>query len=212
MTPWHSNAHSSLRQAFVTRGQDWNKSQGTSINQTAAFMKCSRADVVKVFKDRTVSQKAGSQCAICSCYWIMKVQAEWRLSRLVKGNRRATVQQIRANLNEGSCQMISEHNICHTLHHMGHGSWIPVWTPLLSAVNKRNHLHFAQEYKYWTVDNWKQITWSDGWITFSVTPCWWQSENLAEAAQKHGPQMQCYNPPSLWRQCNKLGNVFLWIP
>lgn len=36
---------------------DW--SQGVNISKSAAFMKCSRAVVVKLFKDWPVSQKLG---------------------------------------------------------------------------------------------------------------------------------------------------------
>lgn len=44
---------------------------------------------------------------------------------------------------------------------MGYGNRRPVQTPLLSVVNKRKHLQFAQEYKDWIVKHWKQIMWFD---------------------------------------------------
>nr|KAF6360105.1 hypothetical protein mMyoMyo1_011063 [Myotis myotis] len=44
---------------------------------------------------------------------------------------------------------------------MGYGSQRPVRTPLLSAVTKIKRLQFAKEHKYWTVEHWKKVMWSD---------------------------------------------------
>uniref|UniRef100_A0A8C5M1K7 Transposase n=1 Tax=Leptobrachium leishanense TaxID=445787 RepID=A0A8C5M1K7_9ANUR len=137
------------------------RSHGASISKTAECVKCSRAAVVKVFKEWTVSRKSGSVCANCGRQRLVNVRAERRVARLVQDNRMATVHQITADLNQGSSQMISERAIRRTLHSMGYGSRRPVRTPLLSAVNKIKLLQFAQKHKDWTVEHWKKVMWSD---------------------------------------------------
>ena len=64
---------------------------GASISKTAEFVKCSRAAVVKVFKDWTVSRKSGSERANCGRQRLVNVRAERRVARLVQDNRRTTV-------------------------------------------------------------------------------------------------------------------------
>ena len=40
-------------------------------------------------------------------------------------------------------------------------SWIPCTKPLLSCKQKKKHLQFAQKYSKWTVEDWKQVIFSD---------------------------------------------------
>ena len=134
---------------------------GASINETAVFVQCSRAAVVKVCQDWKLRQKTVSERANCGRHRVVNKRAERRISRNVKQNRTVTVQKIAADLNDGSSQRFSERTVRRAMHRMGYKSRRPVRTPLLSAANKKKRLKFAQAHKDWTVDYWKQVMWSD---------------------------------------------------
>lgn len=70
------------------------------------------------------------------------VRIERRVARLVQDNRRAT------------SEMITEGTVRRTVHRRGYGR--PGRTPLLSAINKRQLIQIAREYK-----DWPKITWPE---------------------------------------------------
>ncbi len=56
---------------------------------------------------------------------------------------------------------ISERTTRRTLKQMGYSSKRPHRMPLLSAKNRKQRLHFAQDHQKWTIEDWKNIAWSD---------------------------------------------------
>ncbi len=56
---------------------------------------------------------------------------------------------------------ISEHTTRRTLKQMGYSSRRPHWVPLLSAKNRTRRLQFTQAHQNLTIEDWKNIAWSD---------------------------------------------------
>ncbi len=56
---------------------------------------------------------------------------------------------------------ISEHTTRETLKQMGFSSRRPHRVPLLSAKNRKQSLQFAQAQQNWTIEDWKNVAWSD---------------------------------------------------
>ncbi len=56
---------------------------------------------------------------------------------------------------------ISEHTTRRTLKQMGYSSRRPHRVLLLSAKNRKRWLQFAQAHQNWTIEDWKNIAWSD---------------------------------------------------
>jgi len=56
---------------------------------------------------------------------------------------------------------ISERTTCRTLKQMGYSRRRPHRVPLLSAKIRKWRLQFAQAHQNWTIDDWKNVAWSD---------------------------------------------------
>ncbi len=56
---------------------------------------------------------------------------------------------------------ISECTTRRTLKQMGSSSRRPHQVPLLSAKNRTQSLQFAQAHQNWTIEDWKNVAWSD---------------------------------------------------
>ena len=83
------------------------------------------------------------------------------MARLVRADRKATVTQIATRYNQGRQKSISERTVRRTLRQMGYSSRRPHRVPLLSAKNRKLRLQFAQAHRNWTIEDWKNIAWSD---------------------------------------------------
>ncbi len=57
--------------------------------------------------------------------------------------------------------IISERTTRQTLKQMGYSSRRPHRVPLLSATNRKRWLQFEQAHQNWTIEDWKNIAWSD---------------------------------------------------
>ncbi len=85
-----------------------------------------------------------------------------RMVRLVRDDRKATVTQITTRYNQGMQNtIISERTTHRTLKQMGYSSRRPHQVPLLSAKNRKRRLQFTQAHQNWTIDDWKNVAWSD---------------------------------------------------
>ncbi len=84
-----------------------------------------------------------------------------RMGRLVRDERKATVTQITTRYNQGIQNTISERTTRRTLKQMGYSSRRPHRVPLLSAKNRKRRLQFAQAHQNWTIEDWKNVAWSD---------------------------------------------------
>ncbi len=56
---------------------------------------------------------------------------------------------------------ISERTTRRTLKQMSYSSRRPHRVPLMSAKNRKQRLQFAQAHQNWTIEDWKNVTWSD---------------------------------------------------
>ncbi len=83
------------------------------------------------------------------------------MDRLVRDDRKATVTQITTHYNQGMQNTISEHTTRRTLKQMGSSSRRPHQVPLLSAKNRKQRLQFTQAHQNWTIEDWKNVAWSD---------------------------------------------------
>ncbi len=83
------------------------------------------------------------------------------MDRLVRDDRKATVTQITTRYNQGMQNTISECTTRRTLKQMGYSSRRPLRVPLLSAKNRKRRIQFAQAHQNWTIEDWKNVAWSD---------------------------------------------------
>ena len=83
------------------------------------------------------------------------------MARLVQDDRKATVTEITTRYNQGMQKSISERTTRRTLKQMGYSSRRPHRVPLLSATNRKLRLQFAQAHQNWTIEDWKNVAWSD---------------------------------------------------
>ena len=56
---------------------------------------------------------------------------------------------------------ISEYTTRRTLKQMGYSSRRPHRVPILSAKNRKLRLQFARAHQNWTIEDWKNVAWSD---------------------------------------------------
>ncbi len=83
------------------------------------------------------------------------------MSRLVRDDRKATVTQITTRYDQGMQNTISERKTRRTLKQMGYSSRRPHRVPLLSAKNRKRRLQFAQAHQNLTIEDCKNVAWSD---------------------------------------------------
>ncbi len=93
--------------------------------------------------------------------FLIDVSGQRRMGRLVTGDRKATVNQITTRYNQGMQNTISERTTRRTLKQKGYSSRRPHRVPLLSAKNRKSRLQFAQAHQNWTIEDWKNVAWSD---------------------------------------------------
>ncbi len=92
---------------------------------------------------------------------LLMPRGQRRMGRLVRDDRKATVTQINTRYNQGMQNTISERTTRRALKQMGYSSRRPHRVPLLSAKNRKRRLQFAQAHQHWTIENWKNVAWSD---------------------------------------------------
>ncbi len=84
-----------------------------------------------------------------------------RMGRLVRDDRKTTVTQITTRYNQGMQNTISKRTTHRTLKQMRYSSRRPHRVPLLSAKNRKQRLQFTQAQQDWTIEDWKNVVWSD---------------------------------------------------
>ncbi len=83
------------------------------------------------------------------------------MGRLIRDDRKITVTKITTRYNQGMQNTISERTTRRTLKQMDYSSRRPHRVPLLSAKNRKRRIQFAQAHKNWTIEDWKNVAWSD---------------------------------------------------
>ncbi len=96
-----------------------------------------------------------------SSSYVDYVRGQRRMGKLVRDDRKATVTQINTRYNQDMQNTISERTTHRTLKQMGYSSRRQHRVPLLSAKNRKQRLQFAQAHQNWTIEDWKNIAWSD---------------------------------------------------
>ncbi len=154
---------------------------GLSISKTADLLGFSHTNISRVYREWSEKEKISSEWQLCGWKCLVDVRGQRRMSRLVRDDRKATVTQITIRYNQGMQNTISERTTHRTLKQMGYSSRRPHRVPLLSAKNRKQSLQFAQAHQNWTIDDWKNIAWSDeSWFLLRHSDSWgriWRKEH-----------------------------------
>ncbi len=124
---------------------------GLSIYKTAK-------KISRVYRDWSEKEKISIERQF-TC--LVDVRGQRRMGRLVRDDRKATVTQITTRYNQGVQNTISEHTTRWTLKQMDSSSRRPHRVPLLSAKNRTRRIQFTQTHQNWTIEDWKNVSWSD---------------------------------------------------
>ena len=92
---------------------------------------------------------------------LVDASGQSRMGRLIPADRRSTLTQITTRYNRGMQQSICEATTRTTLRRMGYTSRRPHRVPLISTKNRKMRLQFAQAHQNWTVEDCKNVAWSD---------------------------------------------------
>ncbi len=134
---------------------------GLSISKTADLLGFSLTTISRVYRECPKKRKYPNDWQLCGRKCLVDVRGQRRMGRLVRDDRKATVTQITTRYNQGMQNTISEHTTHWTLKQIGNSSRRPHQEPLLSAKNRKRRLQFSQALQNWTIEDWKNIAWSD---------------------------------------------------
>ncbi len=128
------------------------------------------------------------------------------MGKLVRNDRKATVTLITSRYNQGMQNTISEPTTRRNLKQMVYSSRRPHRVPLLSAKNRKRRLQFAQTHQNWTIEDWKNVAWSDE-SRFLLR----HSDGRVRIWHKEHETMDpsCLNGSGYWWWCNGVGHIFL---
>ncbi len=114
-----------------------------------------------VYREWSEKEKISSERQLCGLKRLVDVKGQRRMGRLVRNDKMATVTQITTHYNQGMQNTISEHTTPQTLKQIGYSSRRPHRVPLLSAKNRKRRLQFTQAHQNWTIEDCKNLAWSD---------------------------------------------------
>ncbi|GBN02497.1 hypothetical protein AVEN_185897-1 [Araneus ventricosus] len=128
------------------------RARGGGISETAAFVKCSRSVVVNVYNNCKNQEDAQSRRANYGAPRAINDRGERRLRRLVKSNRRATVDTLTAQMNQQCTRRLSRTTVQRTLLRIGLRSRRLISEPVLTSVHCKKRRAFALQHKHWTLE------------------------------------------------------------
>ena len=132
------------------------RTQGMSQKGIAARVGCSQSTVSRILKkDFSAPVNNGRRPKKTS------PQDDRTLKRIAHSNRFKSTTSITHLWNETMTSPVSRSTTYRRLRFHGFSSRIPCTKPLLSCKQKKKRLQFAQKYSKWTVEDWKQVIFSD---------------------------------------------------
>ncbi len=132
-----------------------------SISKTADLLGSSRTTISRVYREWSEQEKISSERQSCGWKCLVDVRGQRRMDRLVRDDRKTTLTQITTRYNQGMQNTISEHTTHRTLKQMDSSSRRPHRVPLRSDKNSTRRIQFTQDHQNWTIDDWKNVAWSD---------------------------------------------------
>ncbi len=123
-----------------------------SISQTADLLR---------FSKKSEKEKISSERQLCGRKCLVDVRGQRWMGRLDRDDRKTTETQITTRYNQDLQNTISERTTRRTLKQMGCSSRRPHRVPLLSDKNRTRRIQFTQAHQNWTIEDWKNVAWSD---------------------------------------------------
>ena len=117
-----------------------------------------RVKVFRAWQNGTIQNQRRGKCGAPRA---IDGRGERRLRRCVLKNRRATVEQLTVQMNQGATKTVSTPTVQRTLLRMGLRSRRLVKAPMLTAVHRRQRLEFARQYRNWTSTECRKVAFSD---------------------------------------------------